>query len=40
MERGVVGLGIDTPGWHLEGLAGLESLPARGALLLVGALSW
>jgi kynurenine formamidase len=58
VERGVVGIGIDTPGvdrgsdpafpvhnttlpaglWHLEGLVGLAALPARGALLVVGAL--
>ena len=58
IERGVVGLGIDTLGvdpghatdfpvhhrtlpaglWHLEGLVNLASLPARGALLVVGAL--
>jgi kynurenine formamidase len=58
IERGVVGIGIDTPGvdrgcdptnpvhnmtlpaglWHLEGLVNLADLPARGALLVVGAL--
>jgi len=58
VERGVVGIGIDTlsvdPGratdfpvhhvtlpaglWHLEGLINLDALPARGALLVVGAL--
>ena len=58
VERGVVGLGIDTLGvdpgssatfdvhhttlpaglWHLEGLVNLGALPARGALLFVGAL--
>ncbi|HEY6779900.1 MAG TPA: cyclase family protein, partial [Thermoleophilaceae bacterium] len=58
IERGVVGIGVDTPGvdrgcdptnpvhnttlpagvWHLEGLANLAALPARGALLVVGAL--
>lgn len=58
VERGVVGLGIDTLGvdpgaatdypvhhitlpaglWHLEGLVGLEALPARGATLFVGVL--
>ena len=58
IERGVVGIGIDTAGvdpghaadtpvhhltlpaglWHLEGLVNLGELPARGALLFVGAL--
>lgn len=58
VQRGVVGIGIDTLGvdpghvegdpahritlpaglWHLEGLVGLERLPARGAWLVVGAL--
>jgi kynurenine formamidase len=58
VERGVVGIGIDTPGvdrgsdpsnpvhnttlpagvWHLEGLVNLAALPARDALLVVGAL--
>lgn len=58
IERGVVGIGIDTLGvdpgtatdypvhnmtlpaglWHLEGLVNLAALPARGALLVVGAL--
>jgi kynurenine formamidase len=58
IERGVVGLGIDTLGvdpgaatgfpvhhmtlpaglWHLEGLVNLAAVPARGALLVVGAL--
>ncbi len=58
VERGCVGLGIDTLGvdpgsstrfpvhhttlpaglWHLEGLVNLHALPARGALLFVGAL--
>jgi kynurenine formamidase len=58
IERGVVGLGIDTLGvdpgaatdfpvhhmtlpaglWHLEGLVNLAAVPARGALLIVGAL--
>jgi len=58
IERGAVGIGIDTAGidpghaveapvhhitlpaglWHLEGLVNLGELPARGALLFVGAL--
>jgi kynurenine formamidase len=58
VDRGVVGIGIDTLGvepgratdyplhqitlpaglWHLEGLVGLDRLPPRGVLLVVGAL--
>lgn len=58
VERGIAGLGLDTPSvdvgtstehpvhhttlpagiWHLEGLVGLEHVPARGAWLVVGAL--